>query len=172
MKLQMGNLIRKSQNKASPSADPRTHLDGLHMKSDSEKRLSAETQAKLPNESKNPNSSQTSPTKETEDHGKQKLTEDESPTPPLPEHTVLIKDKELRANTKELAEKTDLLEAEYRSLLGYVTKNINKTRTVAQSEENKEHNRYTDIGKTCSPLNTKILSPILFQFRSTTTMSS
>ena len=64
------------------------------------------------------------------------------------QHTVLTKDKELRANAKDLAGNKELQEAEFTSLQEYVNKNINKTRTVGQSEENRAHNRYKDIGET------------------------
>ena len=148
--------------KSGVTADPKTHLK-THMKRDGN-RASARKKPPPVSYSKedekvelgpNPKSVQTSPTKDTVQQERQASTRDKSPPqpaqvsqgPPLPDHTVLIKDKELRANAKDLAGKTDILEAEYRSLLGYVTKNINKVRTVAQSEENKAHNRYTDIGK-------------------------
>ena len=70
----------------------------------------------------------------------------ESQVPPLPDHVVLVKDKELRAKAKDLAGKTGALDAEYRSLLDYVKKNINKPKTVAKLDENRDHNRYIDIG--------------------------
>ena len=57
-----------------------------------------------------------------------------------------MKDKELRANAKELAGKIGVLDAEYRSMLEYVKKNINKPKTVAKLDENRDHNRYIDIG--------------------------
>ena len=63
------------------------------------------------------------------------------------QHTVLTKDKELRANAKDLAGNKELQEAEFRSLQEYVNKNINKTKTVAKMDENRAHNRYTDVGK-------------------------
>ena len=66
--------------------------------------------------------------------------------PPLPDHVVLIKDKELRVKAKELAGKIGVLEAERRLLLEYVKKNIKKPITVAQLAKNLEHNRYIDIG--------------------------
>ena len=99
------------------------------------------------NASKDRDSVETSPTKETEDQGQQKLTEDESPTPPLPEHTVLTKGRDLVTNAKDLAENKDILEAEFSSLREYVNKNINKTRMVGQMDENRVHNRYMDVGK-------------------------
>ena len=68
-------------------------------------------------------------------------------SPTLPTHIVLTKDKELRANAKDLAGNKELQEAEFRSLQEYVNKNINKTKTVAKMDENRAHNRYTDVGK-------------------------
>ena len=139
------------------TADPKTHLADLHSK-----RSSARKNPPSVSYSKEDNKVQlgpnpTSPTKKTTVQGRQSSTGDKSPAqprvsqgPPLPDHTVLVKNQELRTNAKDLAGKTDILEAEYRSLLGYVTKNINKARTVAQSDENKAHNRYTDIGNVFS----------------------
>ena len=160
-------IIEKNHPKVPKSGvttDPRTHLNGLDLKRESKRSSARQTQPQVSYSKEdekvqlgsNPKSVPTSPTKDRVDQGRQTSTRDKSPPPPaqvsqgppLPDHTVLIKDKELRANAKDLAGKTDILEAEYRSLLGYVTKNINKTRTVAQSDENRAHNRYTDIGKT------------------------
>ena len=70
----------------------------------------------------------------------------------IPKHVVLTKDKELRANAKDLAGNKELQEAEFRSLQEYVNKNINKTKTVAKMDENRAHNRYTDVGKADSNL--------------------
>ena len=144
--------------KSGVTADPKTHLKRSSKIPSARKTPPSVSYSKEDEKVQlgpNPKSVQTSPTKDTVQQERQASTRDKSPPqpaqvslgPPLPDHTVLIKDKELRANAKDLAGKTDILEAEYRSLLGYVTKNINKTRTVAQSDENRAHNRYTDIGK-------------------------
>ena len=108
--------------------------------------------AKNKNPAGNPNIPQTSMDNEEE--------------PPLPDHVVLYKDKELRVKAKELAGKTSILEAEYRLLLEYVKKNINKQKTVAQLDKNREHNRYIDIG--AYKITISILT-FLFQPRSMTT---
>ena len=159
------------------TTDPKTHLNGLHMKRESKPPVFyTRDDDKL---GQNPNSTQTYPSKDKTDQGRQKLREDKSSAqprvsqgPPLPDHTVLTKNNGLRATAKDLAGKTDILEAEYRSLLGYVNKNINKTRTVSQMDENRAHNRYTDIGKPYSIYCKHSESHFIFQLHTTTTMSS
>ena len=162
-------LMRRNSGRKRPqgpksgvTSDPTIHLNGLQTKRFSERSSTGRTppqvsQASIEDElclGPKSHSVQSSTTKETvAGQGRQGSTENKSPVqaqevegPPLPEHTILIKNKDLKANAKDLVENKDVLEAEYRSLLGYVNKNINKTRTVAKLDENKEHNRYMDIG--------------------------
>ena len=171
-------LVKRRSGKGHPkeprsgvTSDPNTHLNEMLMQRNSQRSSARQAQPQVSlarEDDKKPNGVQTSLTKDAAAQGRKTSPGDKSPAqrevsqgPPLPDHTVLTKNKDLRANAKELAEKTDVLEAEYRSLLGYVNKNINKTRTVAQLDENKLHNRYMDIGKTF-PLNAKILRMMLY----------
>ena len=182
---QSGKEELRKGPKSGVTTDPKTHLNGLHMKRDSERLSARQTQPPVfytrddDKLGQNPNSTQTSPSKDKTDQGRQKSREDKSSAqprvsqgPPLPDHTILTKNNELRATAKDLAGKTDILEAEYRSLLGYVNKNINKTRTVSQMDENRAHNRYTDIGKPYSIYCKHSESHLIFQLHTTTTMSS
>ena len=161
-------LVRRRSGKGHPeeprsgvTTDPTTHLNEMHMKRNSKRSSARQSKPQVSHaredDKKKPNGVQASPTKVAAAQGRTTSTKDKSPAqpevsqgPPLPDHTVLTKNKELRANAKELAEKKDILEAEYRSLLGYVNKNVNKTRMVAQLDENRVHSRYMDIGKTFS----------------------
>ena len=160
-------LVRRRSGKGHPeeprsgvTTDPNTHLNEMHMKRNSKRSSARQAKPQVSHVreyDKKPNGVQTSPTKVAAAQGRKNSTGNKSPAqpevsqgPPLPDHTVLTKNKELRANAKELAEKKDVLEAEYRSLLGYVNKNVNKTRLVAQLDENRVHSRYMDIGKTVS----------------------
>ena len=65
----------------------------------------------------------------------------------LPSHIVLQKDDSLKDNAKALAENKNLLNNEFKLVENYAKANVQKKTTVGNLEENKAHNRYTDIGK-------------------------
>ena len=70
--------------------------------------------------------------------------------PTLPEHHVLKKDATLKELVKEVAEDEEALDNEYDRIGDYVEEHIHKVSSVARMEENKPHNRYTDIGEKTS----------------------
>ena len=65
----------------------------------------------------------------------------------LPGHRTLRKDNTLREKVKELARDKKLLNSEFNHMVEFVEKNIVKESTVANTKENKPHNRYVDMGK-------------------------
>ena len=67
--------------------------------------------------------------------------------PPAPTHISLLKDDNLKETSKEAAGQFEKLEEEFSNLVDYVKENINKEKNVGTLGNNKEHNRYTDIGR-------------------------
>jgi len=63
----------------------------------------------------------------------------------IPRHEVLVKDENLKVKASELAENKEVLENEFRRLEEYVQNHIKKETKVANRDENRPHNRYTDI---------------------------
>ena len=59
----------------------------------------------------------------------------------------LLKDDNLKETSKEAAGQFEKLEEEFSNLVDYVKENINKEKNVGTLGNNKEHNRYTDIGR-------------------------
>ena len=64
-----------------------------------------------------------------------------------PTHISLLKDDNLKETSKEAAGQFEKLEEEFSYLVDYVKENINKEKSVGTLGNNKEHNRYTDIGR-------------------------
>ena len=64
-----------------------------------------------------------------------------------PTHISLLKDDNLKDTSKEAAGQFEKLEEEFSNLVDYVKENINKEKSVGTLGKNKEHNRYTDIGR-------------------------
>ena len=58
-----------------------------------------------------------------------------------------MKDDNLKETSKEAAGQFEKLEEEFSNLVDYVKENINKEKNVGTLGNNKEHNRYTDIGR-------------------------
>ena len=67
-------------------------------------------------------------------------------TASLPEHARLAKDPSLADQAKVLANSHQLLREEFRELEQFVSQNFTKIPTIGKLEENRAHNRYTDIG--------------------------
>jgi len=65
--------------------------------------------------------------------------------PVVPSHQVLVKDGSLIVKAKELAENVEVLEEEYRQIELYVRTHIKKETKVANADQNRPYNRYTDI---------------------------
>ena len=65
----------------------------------------------------------------------------------MPSHIVLQKDDSLKDNAKALAENKYLLNNEFKQVEDHAKANLQKKTTVGNLDENKAHNRYTDIGK-------------------------
>ena len=83
-------------------------------------------------------------------------------------HISLLKDDNLKETSKEAAGQFEKLEEEFSNLVDYVKENINKEKNVGTLGNNKEHNRYTDIGR--MHLNF-LLQKMFFQCRLMTTTS-
>ena len=64
-----------------------------------------------------------------------------------PTHISLLKDDNLKEASKEAAGQFEKLEEEFSNLVDYVKENLNKEKNVGTLGNNKEHNRYTDIGR-------------------------
>ena len=80
----------------------------------------------------------------------------------------LLKDDNLKETSKEAAGQFERLEEEFSNLVEYVKENINKEKNVGTLENNKEHNRYTDIGRMHLKF---LLQKMFFQCRLMTTTS-
>ena len=66
---------------------------------------------------------------------------------PLPSHISLHKDANLKEKSTDMANQIENLEEEFFSLVEYVKENVKNEKNIATQGDNKEHNRYTDIGK-------------------------
>ena len=69
---------------------------------------------------------------------------------PLPSHISLHKDANLKEKSKDMSSQIENLEEEFFNLVEYVKENVKNEKNIATQGDNREHNRYTDIGKTCS----------------------
>ena len=65
---------------------------------------------------------------------------------PLPSHFKLQKDANLKEKSKDMASQIENLEEEFFNLVEYVKENVNNEKNIATQGNNKEHNRYIDIG--------------------------
>ena len=77
-------------------------------------------------------------------------TETEMEEAPLPSHISLHKDANLKDKSKDMSSQIENLEEEFFNLVEYVKENVKNEKNIATQGDNREHNRYTDIGKTCS----------------------
>ena len=77
-------------------------------------------------------------------------TETEMEEAALPTHICLHKDANLKEKAKDMSSQVENLEEEFFSLVEYVKENVKNEKNIATQGDNREHNRYTDIGKTCS----------------------
>ena len=66
---------------------------------------------------------------------------------PLPSHISLHKDANLKEKSKDMSSQIENLEEEFFNLVEYVEENVKNEKTIATQGDNKEHNRYIDIGK-------------------------
>ena len=66
---------------------------------------------------------------------------------PLPSHISLHKDANLKEKSKDMSSQIENLEMEFFNLVEYVKENVKNEKNIATQGDNKEHNRYTDIGK-------------------------
>ena len=74
-------------------------------------------------------------------------TETEVEEAPLPSHISLHKDANLKEKSKDMANQIENLEEEFFNLVEYVKENVMNEKNIASQGNNKEHNRYIDIGK-------------------------
>ena len=74
-------------------------------------------------------------------------TETELEENPLPSHISLNKDANLKDMAKDMSSQIENLEEEFFNLVEYVKENVKNEKNIATQGENKEHNRYIDIGK-------------------------
>ena len=74
-------------------------------------------------------------------------TETEVEEAPLPSHISLHKDANLEEKSKDMANQIENLEEEFFDLVEYVQDNVINKKNIATQGDNKEHNRYIDIGK-------------------------
>ena len=65
---------------------------------------------------------------------------------PLPSHISLHKDSNLKENSKDMSNQIENLEEEFFNLVEYVKENVIYEKNIATQGNNKEHNRYIDIG--------------------------
>ena len=73
-------------------------------------------------------------------------TETEQEEAPLPSHISLHKDVKLLEKAKYMANEIKILEEEFFKLVEYVNENVINEKNIATQGDNKEHNRYIDIG--------------------------
>ena len=66
---------------------------------------------------------------------------------PLPSHISLHKDANLKEKSKDMSSQIENLEEEFFNLVEYVKENVKNEKNIATQGDNREHNRYTDIGK-------------------------
>ena len=66
---------------------------------------------------------------------------------PMPNHISLHKDVNLKEKSKDMLTQIENLEEEFFNLVEYVKENVKKEMNIATQGDNKEHNRYIDIGK-------------------------
>jgi len=103
-------------------------------------------------------------------------TRPKSTRPVVPNHEVLLKGDTLKVKARELAENTEVLENEFRLIEEYVKNHIKKETKVANADENRPHNRYTDIvpfddnyirltSQTFCDANTSYVNASLIEFR-------
>ena len=65
---------------------------------------------------------------------------------PLPSHFTLYKDANLKEKSKDMSSQIENLEEEFFNLVEYVKENVINEKNIATQGNNKEHNRYIDIG--------------------------
>ena len=65
----------------------------------------------------------------------------------LPTHICLHKDANLKEKAKNMSIQIENLEEEFFNLVEYVNENVKNEKNIATQGDNKEHNRYIDIGK-------------------------
>ena len=65
---------------------------------------------------------------------------------PMPSHISLHKDANLKEKSKDMLTQLENLEEEFFNLVEYVKENVKKEMNIASLGDNKEHNRYIDIG--------------------------
>ena len=83
---------------------------------------------------------------EANDDGTYLYSKTEIDEAPLPSHISLHKDSNLKEKSKDMASQIENLEEEFFNLVEYVEENVKNEKTIATQGDNKEHNRYIDIG--------------------------